>query len=245
MRDDRSPRPLHESPIVDAAIRTLRELPPDNPHKVDQIVAAARAQRGVDLIPNSSDHARRRSWWRQGIGTAAAAAVVFGIGFVAGHFRQSDAPVGSESFANVEPVAAEGDDANREGGQEVELTDPAYPFGNIGGTSIPSAVSISQFAVNESATKAFIPVPTSFSFKAATAKQVAIVGDFNAWDPVASPLTRQKGSDTWTGTISLLPGRHTYAFVIDGRIVPDPNAVNIRDPDYDVIVSTIVIKEPE
>jgi 1,4-alpha-glucan branching enzyme len=108
----------------------------------------------------------------------------------------------------------------------------------------PSAPSLGTFASNnDGGTGSSAPVPTAFRFKAANAKQVAIVGDFNAWDPSVAPLIRN-ADGTWGGTVALLPGRHTYAFMIDGRIVPDPTAINVRDPDYDVIVSTIVVREP-
>jgi hypothetical protein len=56
------------------------------------------------------------------------------------------------------------------------------------------------------------------------ATRVTVVGDFNRWDPNASPLAR--GADgSWRARIAVPPGRHEYAFVVDDdRWVTDPVA---------------------
>jgi hypothetical protein len=54
-----------------------------------------------------------------------------------------------------------------------------------------------------------------FVVMAPAASRVAVVGDWNGWDPGATPMSRHAG--TWTARVSLPPGRHTYAFVVDGR----------------------------
>lgn len=48
--------------------------------------------------------------------------------------------------------------------------------------------------------------------------QVCVVGDFNDWDPEATPMNRLK-SGAWKATLDL-PVDRTYAFryLIDGRI---------------------------
>lgn len=56
----------------------------------------------------------------------------------------------------------------------------------------------------------------------APAGTVALVGDFNDWDPRAQPLTREDGA--WSVTLHLPPGRYRYAFVADGdRWLNDPS----------------------
>jgi hypothetical protein len=55
-----------------------------------------------------------------------------------------------------------------------------------------------------------------FVVVAPAASRVAVVGDWNGWDPGATPMSRHEGS-TWTAHVSLPPGRHVYAFVVDGR----------------------------
>ena len=56
------------------------------------------------------------------------------------------------------------------------------------------------------------------------ARSVAIVGDFNGWDPARSPL-EQLDSGVWSTTLVLPQGRYHYMFLVDGdRWVADPLA---------------------
>ena len=51
---------------------------------------------------------------------------------------------------------------------------------------------------------------------------VALVGDFNDWDPSATPLART-GPAEWAVTVPLEPGRYRSTFVVDrSRWVADP-----------------------
>lgn len=53
---------------------------------------------------------------------------------------------------------------------------------------------------------------------AQAAAQVALVGDFNDWNPVATPMTRLRNGE-YKITLDLEPGReYGYRFLIDGRI---------------------------
>ncbi|MCK5245797.1 hypothetical protein KAJ02_02670 [Candidatus Bipolaricaulota bacterium] len=54
-----------------------------------------------------------------------------------------------------------------------------------------------------------------FVMPALNAKNVAVVGNFNAWEGTA--LSDSDGDGIWTASISLAPGRYEYAFIIDGR----------------------------
>ncbi|GKS56947.1 hypothetical protein YTPLAS18_04740 [Nitrospira sp.] len=45
---------------------------------------------------------------------------------------------------------------------------------------------------------------------------VALVGEFNHWDPRARPLKRDAGG-MWKGTLRLDPGTYQYKFVINGQ----------------------------
>lgn len=75
-------------------------------------------------------------------------------------------------------------------------------------------------------------VPTQFVFESVTASSVAVVGEFNGWGETALPMTRVKDG-VWTATVPLAPGRHVYAFVIDGTLlVADPRAPKSEDADY-------------
>ena len=64
------------------------------------------------------------------------------------------------------------------------------------------------------------------------AKSVTLVGDFNDWVVSATPL-RPGAGGTWSAALRLPPGRHRYAFVVDGsRWIADPTAPPAPDDDF-------------
>jgi hypothetical protein len=66
--------------------------------------------------------------------------------------------------------------------------------------------------------------PVQFMLVAPAATQVALVGEFNDWDPQATPMSRATGG-AWHVAVPLANGRHVYAFVVDGSAwVSDPQA---------------------
>jgi hypothetical protein len=66
-------------------------------------------------------------------------------------------------------------------------------------------------------------VRVQFVLVAPDAKSVAVVGDFNDWNPSATPLESARGM--WSSETVVTAGRHDYAFVIDGtRWIADPSA---------------------
>ena len=66
-----------------------------------------------------------------------------------------------------------------------------------------------------------------------TANAVAIVGDFNGWNQAATPMAQRGKGGTWSAKVPLLPGRHVYAFVVDGKKwVVDPMAPQVPDDGY-------------
>jgi 1,4-alpha-glucan branching enzyme len=72
-----------------------------------------------------------------------------------------------------------------------------------------------------------------FDLNVATAKRVSVVGDFNHWDVQATPLQRPAAGGEWHAAVRLPPGRHVYAFVVDGvRWVADPAAPRAVDNDF-------------
>ena len=63
-----------------------------------------------------------------------------------------------------------------------------------------------------------------FVFVAPRARSVSLVGEFNGWDATATPM-RSARDGVWTVSLLLVPGRHVYAFVVDGSSwLPDPEA---------------------
>jgi len=69
-----------------------------------------------------------------------------------------------------------------------------------------------------------------FVFIAQGASSVALVGDFNDWDATSTPMRPAVEGGLWTVAVPLPPGRHRYAFLINGsRWLPDPAAPRAQD----------------
>lgn len=82
----------------------------------------------------------------------------------------------------------------------------------------------------------------SFQIQAAGAERVALVGDFNGWDPQAAPMERAGAPDTWAVTVVVPHGRHLYAFLINGRRwLADPLAPLAPEDGYGVPNSVVIV----
>jgi hypothetical protein len=69
-----------------------------------------------------------------------------------------------------------------------------------------------------------------FVFVDPSAKQVELVGDFNEWAKGTTQLSHSGAPGVWTVSVPLSPGRHEYAFIINGsRWVADPFAPKSSD----------------
>ncbi len=72
------------------------------------------------------------------------------------------------------------------------------------------------------------PQSVTFSYVAPSAKEVQLVGDFNAWG--AYPLTLNKGEneiEIFTLNLALPKGKYKYRFLVDGKTVVDESATKI------------------
>lgn len=88
--------------------------------------------------------------------------------------------------------------------------------------------------VTASATSAAVRSDTvnlvRFVFVDSNARRVELVGDFNEWAKGITQLKRSGAPGVWTVSVPLSPGRHEYAFIINGtRWVADPLAVKSSD----------------
>ena len=64
------------------------------------------------------------------------------------------------------------------------------------------------------------------------ATNVSVVGDFNGWDASATPMVKDSSGE-WSAKVTLLPGRHVYAYLVNGeQWVVDPLAPQIPDAGY-------------
>lgn len=81
-----------------------------------------------------------------------------------------------------------------------------------------------------------------FTVEAPAAKTVSVVGDFNGWDPSAHPLQRAPRSTVWETWVPVTPGRHRFAFLVDGRIhMIDPARSANFDQELQRGVSILIV----
>ncbi len=72
---------------------------------------------------------------------------------------------------------------------------------------------------------------TSFSLNGFTsARKVYLAGEFNAWNPVGTPM--QKTAGGWTVTVPLKAGKHLYKFIADDNWMEDPANLQKQDDGY-------------
>ena len=80
----------------------------------------------------------------------------------------------------------------------------------------------------------------NFFCHAPQARAVSLVGDFNGWDPKATPMIR-KADGRWMASLELSHGYHQYLFLIDSELVLDPNAAGKTRNHRNQVVSLIAI----
>lgn len=79
-------------------------------------------------------------------------------------------------------------------------------------------------------------------FVAPEAASVAVVGDFNAWDPRRNPMARGSERAAWRARLLLPPGVYQYNFVVDGTVwEKDPQAKNTLADGFGGQNSVIVV----
>lgn len=79
-----------------------------------------------------------------------------------------------------------------------------------------------------------------FEIAAPSARRVSLVGDFDGWNPPALPM-RRRANGTWVIDIRIAPGRHAFAFSVDGRLTIDPTAALSSDDNFGVPSSVVVV----
>ena len=88
-------------------------------------------------------------------------------------------------------------------------------------------------------------VAVQLVFDAPAARSVSVVGDFNDWQPAAAPMQRLEAGQPWSALVMITPGRHTYAFLVDGaRWVADPRAPRAKDDDFGKPESVLIVQAP-
>jgi hypothetical protein len=80
-----------------------------------------------------------------------------------------------------------------------------------------------------------------FVLLAPHARSVAVVGDFNNWNRATTTLA-PSDDGVWTASVALLPGRHEYAFIVDGEHwMADPQATVTIHDDFGTASSIVTV----
>ncbi len=120
-------------------------------------------------------------------------------------------------------------------GQEATVAQPAAdkvsPGAAAPGTSVASAPQVQ--VIREVRVYFYYP----------PARNVAVTGDFNGWDPAGVPLKAAGKPGLWEATLRLHPGAYSYNFIVDGDVlVPDPNAANQMPDGYGGTNSILLVR---
>ena len=79
-----------------------------------------------------------------------------------------------------------------------------------------------------------------FFCRAPKAENVTLVGDFNKWDPAATPMRRMPDG-RWMVSLELNHGHHQYLYLVDGAPTLDPNASGVARNDSNKPVSLVAV----
>lgn len=101
-------------------------------------------------------------------------------------------------------------------------------------TKFPTCDTLSRYSAKRNLHR------VSFFCHAPEAHQVSVIGDFNNWNPNATPMIRQPDGK-WTASLELRHGYHHYVFIVDGVRVLDPKATGRTRDTENQPVSLVAI----
>ncbi len=88
-------------------------------------------------------------------------------------------------------------------------------------------------------------VPQQFVLENTSARRVSVVGDFNNWNPNATPMTRSPDSGLWSVIVPVVSGRHVYGYMVNDSVFTlDPRKPRVRDPDFGTDASVVMVGRP-
>jgi hypothetical protein len=205
--------------VIEDVARELRALPSVDSAAKARLLVAVAAERERDRQGAARGHGRRRAAW---LASTLALAAAVAVGAV--RLRQPATVVLSASEGPVRAVPS--------------LAEPVSPDSAQAGTA-----RLASSAPSADASSA--PQSVQLVFRAPAASRVRVVGDFNAWDAQRAPMTRDGESGLWSITLSVRPGRHVYAFVVDDTLwARDPRAPAAPDADFGRPGSVMLVGRP-
>ncbi|MFL5494938.1 MAG: isoamylase early set domain-containing protein [Gemmatimonadales bacterium] len=84
--------------------------------------------------------------------------------------------------------------------------------------------------------------PVELRLLVPTGSRVVVVGDFNDWDPAATPLRPAGEPGVWKVELRLKPGRYHYTFLVDQRHwVRDPSEPPVPQTDFGTPMSVLTV----
>lgn len=121
--------------------------------------------------------------------------------------------------------------------------EPVRVASSIAGDTPSASTHLATIQPAANAGTDLLPIAKQFVLDRGTAQRVALVGDFNEWNPQSAPMTRV--GNLWSVTLPIVPGRHMYGFMIDDSLfVLDPRAPKAKDADLGVEGSVIIVGQP-
>lgn len=192
----------------------LAPLPPANPMAVARVLQAVHGR-----APSRwARFMRAVHGWKRGSYTAVAGGAMLAAATIVVLVRANGTSEGQTDASTTAPAVA-----SQPSAPSTPATTPS---------SVPTPAAMSLQSVGTAADPEAV-VPVQFVLDLATARSVAVVGDFNDWNASATPMERLPGSGVWTASLAVRPGRHTYSFVVDGtRWIADPRAPRATDSDF-------------
>ncbi len=117
---------------------------------------------------------------------------------------------------------------------------PRKWLGLAGATALAASIAIAV-GVYRTAPAGSGSRPVLLRLVAPASSAVAVVGDFNDWNPAANPL-EPTGAGEWIVRLELRPGRYRYTFLVDGREwKSDPAEPPAPDDDYGAPLSVLTV----
>ena len=212
----------------------LKQLPTADPRAVARVLSAVHGR-----APQPTPRWREfLEWMRVPSLSVAGATGLVAVALFAGYMVKGVLQGNNVPHENIPTVAA-----NAIGDSGVESSSNAGAGAGTGAASgvvagrVP-VVSATAVAEAERAT------PVQFLLDLPNAHAVSVVGDFNDWTVDQAPM-QKFANGAWSITLPVKPGRHEYAFVVDGtRWMADPRAPKARDSDFGKPGSVIVVTKP-
>lgn len=84
------------------------------------------------------------------------------------------------------------------------------------------------------------PRRVPFRYRDVVPKRVSVIGEFNSWSP---QLMKKDAYGNWTVAISIPPGEYAYNFIVDGKMIRDPNNKKVKKSSRKIPSSVLVVPD--